>query len=376
MGKIMKLSIIIIMLIFACGCAQQTQQIPLVKSKQGKIQEPETPSIVTIKPILIEAELITRISNIKIFEGDQLKRNHLKKGVPALSPPQLHVWSSGIIKRPNQTILELDIQGPLPNDISTDFENGNRIFYWNLTNQLGNQDSIVIRRELTIESTELVSIIDEDNIAEYDETENLFLLYTKSEPFIELTPEIYFKAKEIVAEEKNSYRKAKLIFQWVNENMKFRFSRTGRGAKIALKKLYGDSGQYSDLFVALCRASKIPARMVAGFRLDENDKLKNHLWAEFYLPGYEWLPADPTQGMAGFARMENRRFIASVGRNIPLKESPHWATFHNSEVQDSRTGFMLSATYAFCGIKLKFKTSIKTISVRELQKEFSTNKEE
>ncbi len=372
----MKLSIRIIILILAYGCAQQTQQIPLVRSEQEEIQEPETPPIVALKPILIEAELITRISIIKVFEGDQLKRNHLKKGIPALSPPQLHVWSSGIIKRPNQTILDLEIQGPLPNDITTDFENGNKIFYWNLTNQLGNQDNIVIRRKLTIESAELVAIIDEENIGEYDKTENLFLLYTKSEPFIELTPEIYFKAREIIAEENNPYRKARLIFQWVNKNMKFRFPKTGRGAKIALKKLYGDSGQYSDLFVALCRASKIPARMVAGFRLDENDKLKNHLWAEFYLPGYEWIPADPTQGMAGFTRMENRRFIASVGRNIPLKESPHWATFQNSEVQDSRTGFMLSATYAFCGIKLNFKTSIKTISVRELQKEFSTNKKE
>jgi len=371
----MKLSLIIT-LILASGCAHHTQQVPLVKSEQEEIQEPETPIIVAIKPILIEAELITRISKIKVFEGDQLKRNHLKKGIPALSPPQLHVWSSGIIKRPNQTILDLDIQGPLPNDITTDFENGNKIFYWNLTNQLGNQDNIVIRRKLTIESAELVAIIDEENIGEYDKTENLFLLYTKSEPFIELTPEIYFKAREIIAEENNPYRKARLIFQWVNKNMKFRFPKTGRGAKIALKKLYGDSGQYSDLFVALCRASKIPARMVAGFRLDENDKLKNHLWAEFYLPGYGWLPADPTQGMAGFTRMENRRFIASVGRNIPLKESPHWATFQNSEVQDSRTGFMLSATYAFCGIKLNFKTRIKTISVRELQKEFSTNKKE
>lgn len=378
--KKVNLILIILLLVFV-GCAHQVKQNisteaePIVKIEEETLK-PETPPIVALNPLLIEAELTTTISKIKVFQGDQLKKNHKTRGVPQLVPPQLHVWSSGIIKRPNQTILGLNIEGPLPTDISNDFENGNQIMYWNLSDQLDAQKNIIIKRKITIESKELLAIVDEENIGEYDETDDLFQLYTKSEPFLTLTPKIYFKAKEIIGTEQNSYRRAKLIFQWVSENMTFRYPRYGRGATKALQTLYGDSGQYADLFVALSRACQIPARLVAGFRLDEEDALKNHLWAEFYLPNYGWLPADPTQGLAGFTRLENRRFIASVGRNIYLKESPQWATYSNSEVQDSRTGFMLSATYAFCGVKLNFNTSIKAISVRELQKELTVNKEE
>jgi transglutaminase-like putative cysteine protease len=52
------------------------------------------------------------------------------------------------------------------------------------------------------------------------------------------------------------------------------------------------------VFVALARAAGVPAREVFGLRLGKeagvSDLTKgHHCWAEFYLPGYGWVPVDP-----------------------------------------------------------------------------------
>lgn len=47
--------------------------------------------------------------------------------------------------------------------------------------------------------------------------------------------------------------------------------------------------------VALGRAAKIPARLVAGFILEPGREVEPHVWAEVYL-GDRWLPHDPVNG--------------------------------------------------------------------------------
>jgi hypothetical protein len=51
-------------------------------------------------------------------------------------------------------------------------------------------------------------------------------------------------------------------------------------------------------FVALCRASKMPARLVTGFEIRETAGLRPHTWAEV-LVGDAWVPYDPENGFSG-----------------------------------------------------------------------------
>jgi hypothetical protein len=63
-----------------------------------------------------------------------------------------------------------------------------------------------------------------------------------------------------------------------------------------LQKGVGDCSEYSYLFVALCRAAGIPARVQAGFAFHRvGEALEDgHMWAEYYLENYGWVPVDAT----------------------------------------------------------------------------------
>jgi hypothetical protein len=50
--------------------------------------------------------------------------------------------------------------------------------------------------------------------------------------------------------------------------------------------------------VALCRAGRVPARLVSGFVLEPSERPRPHVWAEAHVGG-GWVPFDPENGYAG-----------------------------------------------------------------------------
>ncbi len=125
-------------------------------------------------------------------------------------------------------------------------------------------------------------------------------------------------ADKIVGQESNPLKKAERIHQWIVNNMERDNSVLGCGDGDVEKilttgVLKGKCTDINSVFVALARASGIPAREIFGVRLgqavkmgkyskgafgsaDEN-KLANvsggqHCRAEFYLAGFGWVPVD------------------------------------------------------------------------------------
>ena len=89
----------------------------------------------------------------------------------------------------------------------------------------------------------------------------------------------------------------KNIYDHVLDNMEY--STLGRkdwGAVKAVQLGKGDCTEYSDLFVALCRAKGIPARVASGYTVGFGSTSTRHNWAEVYLQEYGWVPFDPTAG--------------------------------------------------------------------------------
>jgi len=89
----------------------------------------------------------------------------------------------------------------------------------------------------------------------------------------------------------------KNIYNYVLDNMEYSIlGKKDWGAVKAIQLGKGDCTEYSDLFVALCRAKKIPARVESGYTVGFSPKTTRHNWAEVYLQEYGWVPFDPSTG--------------------------------------------------------------------------------
>jgi hypothetical protein len=88
--------------------------------------------------------------------------------------------------------------------------------------------------------------------------------------------------------------------------------RASLGAVCALQTGKGDCTEAAVLFVALCRAAGIPARVCEGFLLREDavlDASRYHNWAEFF-DGTTWCLADPS--MDRFCEKEGQYLVTRL----------------------------------------------------------------
>ena len=107
-------------------------------------------------------------------------------------------------------------------------------------------------------------------------------------------------ADEITAGKTGIREKARAIYDWTVENT-FRDPQTrgcGLGDVTALlRRPGGKCADISSIYVALARAAGVPTREILGIRTGQNSgqdvSTWQHCWAEFYLPGYGWVPVDP-----------------------------------------------------------------------------------
>ena len=88
-------------------------------------------------------------------------------------------------------------------------------------------------------------------------------------------------------------------------------------------------------FAALCRAVGIPARATGGYQMILGTP-GTHIWAEYYLEGYGWIPVDVTAAEGGdasynatpeelkeyktyfFGSLDPYRFVIQKSLDLPL----------------------------------------------------------
>ena len=103
------------------------------------------------------------------------------------------------------------------------------------------------------------------------------------------------QAKKIVGNEKDTLEKAKRIEKWVYKTLKKAYDANADSALEILENKAGDCTEHALIFVALCRASGVPAREVGGLAYLDGDKplFGWHAWAEIH-DGHQWVSIDPT----------------------------------------------------------------------------------
>lgn len=118
-------------------------------------------------------------------------------------------------------------------------------------------------------------------------------------------------AQRIIGRILDPVAQARAIFEWVVDNTEYDAGLPGCGSgnvrrQIEQHRFGGRSADINGLFVSLCRAIGIPARRVFGRRIEQSRlspslgipqgdaTFSPHCRAEFYVPGYSWIPVDPS----------------------------------------------------------------------------------
>lgn len=139
-------------------------------------------------------------------------------------------------------------------------------------------------------------------------------------PYLAPSPQIESEHREITAVAgqlasggQSGWELAEAIYDWVRENVEYREGDL-KGALAALRDGDGDCEELTSLFIALCRANKIPARTVW---------VPGHCYPEFYLEDGQgaghWFPCQAA-GDRHFGRMDETRPILQKGDNFRLPE--------------------------------------------------------
>ncbi len=154
--------------------------------------------------------------------------------------------------------------------------------------------------------------------------------YLKNGPYIESTSKtVRTLAKETAGEIDGAWDKVDAIFKYVRDNVQYKeilIDKPMRGALAAVKAREGDCEDMCALFIAMCRASDIPARLV---------RVPGHCWAEFYLvddqkEGY-WFPAQ-VAGNEPLGSLQDTRVILQKGDNFRLPETPKEESLYVKEL--------------------------------------------
>jgi len=212
------------------------------------------------------------------------------------SGEEMRLWIPYPISDGEQFIGDIQVRGDYTSTgVYTDREHGNPILFafW---------DKDARSRKLTFSfSAERMEVIRRDfpaKEARWDPADyKTYLAPTRLGPTDGKVKEL---AYEITRGKKTVLDKANAIYEWTCKNM-YRDPNTrgcGRGDVCSLlEKPGGKCTDISSVFVALTRASEVPAREIFGIRLgkkpEEDITGYQHCWAEFYLPGYGWAPVDP-----------------------------------------------------------------------------------
>ena len=138
--------------------------------------------------------------------------------------------------------------------------------------------------------------------------------------YLGVSPDISFRnaklrkqIKEIVRGIESPWQQVESIYDWVRDNIEYREG-DKKDSLTTFRDKYGNAEDLVGLFVGMCRAHKVPARMVWT---------DGHQYAEFYLWDDEknghWFPCN-VAGIREFGSYSDTRVIMQKGDNVRVPE--------------------------------------------------------
>ncbi|RLI21094.1 hypothetical protein DRO54_04650 [Candidatus Bathyarchaeota archaeon] len=193
----------------------------------------------------------------------------------------------------------------------------NTYLFWQIGSMFPGE-SFIVKIEYSVLSFGVYYTIDPALVGTYSTESKVYRMYIQPEEYVESNdPLIMETAMTIAGNETNPQKLALKIADFVSKTLVYEVQNEEKGAKWALANQRGDCSEFSYLFVALCRACGIPARIKAGFAFSSSNEetTMGHMWAEYYLPNYGWIPVDLVWGQMGY--QDNMHF--SSLQSFPMR---------------------------------------------------------
>ena len=274
-------------------------------------------------------------------------------GGPRLGKSQTQIYRAGIALEPGAFLTSALITVPVPMEwkeqriVSVNEERmgaglANRIEYRNI-----NGGATEMRLHLAnMRSIQPVEIVVAFELQNYEllppEDTSPYIIpkqipkdvaqYLSKSPCIESNESVFTKMyTDITKDRKTDWEKVEALYSFVQNNVRYDAAAWNKPAKgaLAVTKMpkgewMGDCKEMTCLFVALCRAGKIPARIV---------RVPEHCYAEFYLemkqenrprnaaPVGFWFPCQ-VSGTYSFGGIPEKRVILQKGDSFPDVDKP------------------------------------------------------
>jgi len=275
-------------------------------------------------------------------------------------------------------VILFNITSSLGEPITVDDSTGNVYAYWdNLMIAPGQRFTAKI--DYYVLSFAIRYSLDAQLITDYDRHSDFYQTYTQPEQLVQSeAPEIVAEAQKIIQGAQGIHDMAFRIYSFVTSHVHYTSETEERGALWALVNGTGDCSEYSYLFVALCRAVGIPARVNVGFGFQGSQEsvVEGHMWAEYYLQGYGWVPVDPTWNV--FDAMDEKHFATMKGASEDIPCTNYFFNFSSgpdsAEVMDSQLVTLLDSPNSFRGDELAEDTLAAVKTVNEARSAVATSR--
>ena len=168
--------------------------------------------------------------------------------------------------------------------------------------------------------------------------------------------EVKALADKIVGEETNVYEILKLIYEWIDRNIRYQeYGGIPQTALQLLQSKRGDCDDQSVLFCSLARAAGVPAWLEMGALYSSHkDTWVNHVWAQVYVPTTEG-------GSKATVDVVNDVFLAHTSRMFHLATDTGSGDFLNTYYN------MYHYTYRISGSSIDTSDSYDSHTVNDSQ---------
>ena len=138
-----------------------------------------------------------------------------------------------------------------------------------------------------------VPLFDEKRTVDIPIQQSEYETYLEATPYIQSDDTTIVRlARDIIGNERDAYRAAGKLCEWVHFNIHYRFLFTNVTALDVLEAKSGDCSEFSLLYTALARAAGIPTRECQGIVYGSEGKFYRHAWIESWVG--DWVAMDPT----------------------------------------------------------------------------------